>query len=113
MNDFGPTRKLGRGLANLLWSITEIPTTIDRVNDLEGSSSAFSYGVVKGIGRSLYRVRAGFYEVFTFPFPTERSSFRPPYKSHIPWINGGYEEFPPELGFQTRKQYVTTGTYTH
>jgi len=110
MNDYGPTRKLGRALSNLLWGISEIPTTMDRVNDLEGNSSAFSYGVVKGIGRSLFRVRAGVHELFTFPFPTERSSFRPPYKSNIPWIHGGYEEYPPELGFQTRKQYVTLST---
>jgi hypothetical protein len=23
-----------------------------------------------------------------------------------PWIHGGYEEFPPELGFQSRFSYI-------
>ena len=110
MNDNGPTRKLGRALSNLLFGLAEIPSSIDRENDLNGNNSAFTYGVMKGVGRTLFRFRAGVHELFTFPFPTERSSFRPPYKSNIPWINGGYEEFPPELGFQTRKQYGTTTT---
>lgn len=105
MNDYGPTRKLGRGLSNILWGGTELIYTPTQMNDREGNSAAWSYGGVKGIGRFFYRMGMGFYEVFTFPFATHKGSFRPPYQSNIPWVHGGYEEFPPELGFETRYRY--------
>ena len=106
MNDQGPTRKLGRGLANIAFGVTEIPTAMSEMNEREGNSALWSYGAVRGIGRFFARLGYGIYEVTTFPFPTTRSSYRPPYKSNIPWIHGGYEEFPPELGFHTRYRYV-------
>lgn len=106
MNDNGPTRKLGRGLANIFLGVTEIPNTICQINDREGSSTSVSYGVVKGIGRVFYRMHKGIYEVFTFPFATTDGSFKPPYKANVPWIHGGFEEFPPELGFQTKYRYT-------
>ena len=105
MNDYGPTRKLGRGIANIAFGITEITNSACEINEREGNSAGFSYGVVKGVGRFFARMGYGIYEVATFPFPTERDSYRPPYRSNIPWINGGYEEFPPELGFQSRYRY--------
>ena len=39
---------------------------------------------------------------------TYKGSYRPPYKLDPPWIHGGFEEFPPELGFETRLDYVRT-----
>ena len=108
MNDQGPTRKLGRARSNITFGITEIPHTISQINEREGNSAAASYGVVKGFGRFFYRFGAGFYELFTFPFPIVKGSYRPPYKSNVPWIHGGYEEFPPELGFNTKYRYVRT-----
>ena len=60
-------------------------------------------------GRVFYRLHKGIYELFTFPFPTVDGSYKPPYKSNVPWIHGGYEEFPPELGWNTRRRYTTTG----
>jgi putative exosortase-associated protein (TIGR04073 family) len=111
-NDFGPTRKLGRALANsnILMAATEIPNTICMINDREDNAAGRTYGVVKGVGRMFFRMGAGFYELFTFPFPTYKASYRPFYKSNIPWIHGGYEEFPPELGFQTRYRYSRQNT---
>jgi len=107
LNDYKPARKLGRGLANIMYSSAEIGTTMVRVNDLEGNSAAWSYGVVKGINRMMMRIGVGVYEVATYPFPTHRMSYRPVLKSNIPWVNNGYEEFPPEWGFQARKNYST------
>ena len=107
MNDYGPTRKLGRGLSNILYGVTEFPTSIAMIQSREGNSAACSYGIVKGIGRTLFRTGAGVYELFTFPFPTYRASFRPPYRSNVPWIHGGYAEFPPELGWESKKTYCT------
>jgi len=105
-SDYGPTRKLGRGLGNIAYGPTEILDSIFAVNYAEGNSAAWSYGLVRGVGRTFARLGYGVYEVATFPFPTVRGSYRPPYRSDIPWINSGYQEFPPELGFDTRYSYV-------
>lgn len=105
-SDYGPTRKLGRGLSNIAFGITEIPDSIFAVNYDEGNSAAWSYGVVRGVGRTLARLGYGIYEVALFPIPTQKGTYYPPYQSDIPWINSGYAEFPPELGFETRYNYV-------
>jgi putative exosortase-associated protein (TIGR04073 family) len=104
-SDQGPTRKLGRGLGNIAFGSSEILDSIFSVNYAEGNSAAFSYGVVRGVGRTLARLGYGIYEVLLFPFPTTRGTYYPPYRSDIPWINSGFAEFPPELGFETRYPY--------
>jgi hypothetical protein len=58
------------------------------------------------VGRVAYRFGAGWVELFTWPFPTYKGSYRPFYQSDIPWVNGGYSEFPPELGFETKFHYT-------
>ena len=105
-SDYGPTRKLGRGLGNIAYGITEIPFQIGAINDLEGNASALSYGVVRGTGRMLARFGFGLYEVALFPLPMHKGTYYPPYQSDIPWIHSGFSEFPPELGFETRYDYV-------
>jgi putative exosortase-associated protein (TIGR04073 family) len=105
MNDHGPTRKLGRGLANIAFGASELIYQPNMINEREGNSAGFSYGIVKGFGRMFARLGYGVYDLVTFPFPTTRGSYRPPYKSNIPWIHGGMEEFPPELGWETRYRY--------
>jgi putative exosortase-associated protein (TIGR04073 family) len=105
MVDMGPTRKLGRGLSNMLFGITELPTTIAKVNDCEGNN-ALGYGLVRGLGRSLFRFGVGWYEIVTFPAPCYKNSYRQPYPSNVPWTLGGYQEFPPELGFESRYEYT-------
>ena len=105
MNDFGPTRKLGRGLANIAFGASELSVRPNMMNEREGNNAAFSYGIVQGFGRFFARLGYGIYETATFPFPSVRSSYRPPYKSNIPWIHGGMEEFPPELGWESRYRY--------
>ena len=104
-NDYGPTRKLGRGLANVMFGSSEIIVQPSRTNFYEGNSAAFSFGAVKGFGRFFVRLGTGLYEVFTFPFATHHGTYKPPYRSEIPWIHGGYEEFPPELGFESHYRY--------
>jgi putative exosortase-associated protein (TIGR04073 family) len=107
-SDYGPTRKLGRGIANIAFGSSELLVCMEEVNDSDGNAAAWSYGVVRGVGRTLARLGFGVYEVALFPFPTYKGSYRPPYKSDIPWIHCGYSEFPPELGFETRYDYVRT-----
>ena len=105
-NDYGPTRKLGRGLSNFFLAPAEIPVTIAKINNDEGNAAAAGYGVVRGLGRSATRHIAGFLEIVTWPFPAWRQSYYPLLPSDIPWIHAGYPEFPPELGNESKYPYV-------
>ncbi|MDD5199971.1 MAG: exosortase system-associated protein, TIGR04073 family [Terrimicrobiaceae bacterium] len=105
-SDYGPTRKLGRGISNIAFGSTEFIVALTEVNYQDGNSAMWSYGVVRGLGRTFARLGFGLYETALFPFPIYKGSYRPPYKSDIPWIHCGYAEFPPELGFETRYNYV-------
>jgi putative exosortase-associated protein (TIGR04073 family) len=105
-NDYGPTRKLGRGLSNLVFGIAELPSTIAKINEREGNSAAAGYGVVRGVGRSYMRFQAGLVEIFTFPFPVNRGTYSPLLPPEIPYIHAGYQEFPPELGNESKYPYV-------
>ncbi len=111
-NDYGPTRKLGRALANIspLCNLAEASHTICLMNEREGNSAVWTYGPVKAFGRICFRTGMGFYELFTFPFPLYKGSYRPPYRNNIPYIHGGYTEFAPEIGFESRYRYVREGT---
>ena len=104
-SDQGPTRKLGRGLANILYGSSEIFESMSDVNYADGNSAAFSYGLVRGVGRTLARLGYGTFEVVTFPFPTNHGTYKPPYRNNIQWLNSGYAEFPPEIGFETKYDY--------
>jgi putative exosortase-associated protein (TIGR04073 family) len=104
-SDQGPTRKLGRGLGNLLYGSSEIIDSMSDVNYAEGNSAAFSYGLVRGLGRTFARLGYGLFETVTFPFPTQHGTYQPPYHNNIQWLNSGYSEFPPEIGFETKYDY--------
>ena len=105
-NDYGPTRKLGRGLSNFFIAPAEIPVTIARINTAEGNAAAAGYGVVRGLGRSGARHIAGLLEILLWPVPAYRQSYYPLLPSDIPWIHAGYSEFPPELGNESKYPYV-------
>jgi len=104
-NDYGPTRKLGRGLGTFLFASTELPHSVCELNRTEGNSAAASYGVVRGLGRSTARHFTGLFEIFTFAAPVHHDSYRPVLPSDVPWIHAGYSEFPPELGFESKYPY--------
>ncbi len=105
-NDYGPTRKLGRGLSNLFLGSSEIPVTVCKTSKEEGNSAAAGYGVVRGVGRAASRHVAGFLEILSWPFPVWRQSYYPLLPSDVPWIHAGYSEFPPELGNESKYPYV-------
>ena len=105
-NQQGPTRKLGRGVSNLLFGWSELPNTIGKTNQDEGNSAAAGYGVVRGVGRSVLRTSAGIFEILTFPFPIVRGTYYPVLESDTHWIHSGYKEFPPELGNESKYPYV-------
>jgi putative exosortase-associated protein (TIGR04073 family) len=105
-NDYGPTRKLGRGLSNFFIAPAEVFVTVTTVNTYDGNAAANGYGVVRGAGRSVARHVAGLLEILTFPFPAWRESYYPMLPSEIPYIHAGYSEFPPELGNESKYPYV-------
>lgn len=108
MHEYNATRKLGRGWANFLYASSEVGVTMQQVNELEGNSAGATYGFIKGFGRMVIRMGTGVYEIFTYPFPVYKRSYRPILRPKVPWVNGGYDEFPPEFGFSSRKRYTTT-----
>jgi putative exosortase-associated protein (TIGR04073 family) len=105
-NDYGPTRKLGRGLSNFVWAPTDFFVTVNQVNQTEGNSAGASYGVVRGLGRTGARHIAGLIEILTFPFPIWHNGYQPLLPSDIPYIHAGYPEFPPEVGNESKYPYV-------
>ena len=105
-NDYGPTRKLGRGLSNFFIAPAEVFVTVTTINTYDGNSAAAGYGVVRGVGRSATRHVAGLLEILTFPFPAWRESYYPMLPPDIPYIHAGYSEFPPELGNESKYPYV-------
>jgi putative exosortase-associated protein (TIGR04073 family) len=104
-NDYGPTRKLGRGVSNFLFASSELPDTVCKVSKTEGNLTAAGYGVVRGLGRSTARHATGLLEILTFPFPIWHDSYRPILPNDIPWIHAGYSEFAPELGNESKYPY--------
>jgi putative exosortase-associated protein (TIGR04073 family) len=105
----GMIRKLSRAFANLAYGVSEIPANWVRVGDTEGRKAAGSYGVAKGVEKTVVRVGYGLYELITFPAPTYKQGYRPPYYKKMdkyPFL--GYEEFPPQLGFITEAEYCRT-----
>jgi putative exosortase-associated protein (TIGR04073 family) len=105
-NDYGPTRKLGRGLSNFFLAPAEIAVTVAKINEDEGNSAAAGYGVVRGVGRTAARHVAGFIEILTFPFPMWRESYYPILPNDTRYIHAGFSEFPPELGNESKYPYV-------
>jgi len=105
-NDYGPTRKLGRGISNLVIAPTEFFVTVNQINQTEGNSAGAGYGVWRGAGRAAARHVAGLIEILTFPFPIWHDSYQPLLPSDIPYIHAGYAEFPPEVGNESKYPYV-------
>lgn len=115
-NKYNSTRKLGRAISNILYGVSEIPESIVRVSDREGSKAGWSHGLVLGYTKAYKRLGYGFYELFTFRCPTYKGTFKPPYEKcgtdarieMDPTL--GFSEFPPELGvdngpFTTHQQW--------
>ena len=102
------TRKLGRGLSNIVYGWTEIPMTMTRMGELhtEQAAGIMTAGFLKGVRRAGARLTYGFYEVINYQRPLYKDTYRPvmPSINYLPMH--GYEEFPPQIG------YLTTAGYT-
>src|SRR5206468_11277308 len=105
-NDYGPTRKLGRGISNFVIAPTEFFVTVNQVNQTEGNSAGAGYGVWRGLGRAGARHVAGLIEILTFPFPIWRESYYPILPPGLPYIHAGYPAIPPEVRHESQYPYV-------
>ncbi|HUJ11348.1 MAG TPA: exosortase system-associated protein, TIGR04073 family [Verrucomicrobiae bacterium] len=76
-------RKLGRGIANVLFGIVEVPNQITKVNADQGGGAAVTYGVGKGFLRWFEREAVGVYDVVTFPVPFPKG-YKPVMKPEFP-----------------------------
>lgn len=100
------SRKLSRGLNNLLFAWMEPANVWNRSIDDEGSTAAATDILVEGIKRTVVRLGYGAYEVATFPVPSWKQSYRSPYYRKAksdPWW--GYTEFAPQLGLGSEASY--------
>ncbi len=100
--DQGPTKKLSRGVANVLFGWSELSYQIAEVNHHDGNAAAASYGLARGVGRTFSRFGYGVFEILTFPFPTNKGKYTAPYLGRDHWLSAGYHEFPPELGWESK-----------
>ena len=61
--------KLTRGFVNLVTGWVEVPKRVQETSAIDGAAAGFTWGILRGIGYGFMRTAAGFYELFTFPFP--------------------------------------------
>lgn len=70
----GPIRKFGRGICNVAFGVFEIPIQVYKTNETTGGLAAWTYGLLKGVGRFLEREGVGLLEIVTFPMPLPGAS---------------------------------------
>jgi len=76
-------RKLGRGLANVVFGIVEVPNQVTKVTAEHGGGAGVTYGVGKGLVRWIGRELTGAFEVVTFLVPVPRG-YKPIMKPEFP-----------------------------
>lgn len=64
-----PIRKLGRGLANAVTGVVEIPKKVILISKKDNPALGLTWGLVKGAAVGLLRTAVGVYETVTFPIP--------------------------------------------
>ena len=107
----GAIHKLGRGISNILYGVTELPARVMQVNREEGNNAAFGVGVIEGARRGVVRVAYGIVEVATFPVKTYKNSYKAPYQNIEYDPFNGYAEFSPEIGWQSKFRYARTQNF--
>jgi putative exosortase-associated protein (TIGR04073 family) len=76
-------RKLGRGLSNVIFGVTEVPNQISGTTAAKGGAAGATYGTGKGFLRWICREVVGVYEVVTFPLPMG-NGYKPVMKPEFP-----------------------------
>ena len=73
----GTTRKLGRGVANVVSAPLEMIRTPYFVGQRDGGLASITVGLVQGLGATVIRELAGIIEVATFFAPLPKKDFQP------------------------------------
>jgi putative exosortase-associated protein (TIGR04073 family) len=76
-------RKLGRGFANVLFGIAEVPNQIHYTSRTDGGGAAASLGVGRGLLKFLAREVVGVWEIVSFPLPVP-SGYKPVMQPEFP-----------------------------
>lgn len=103
-SEYTPTRKLGRAIANLIYSVEEIPLGIINWTSREGDYAGFSVGIVDGTATMFERMGYGIYELVTFWAPTYKCTYKPPYQGAL------RHERPQGIQSQWRPERIPCGT---
>ena len=75
---YGPMRKLGRGIWNMITFPCEFPNRIYKTTqDMGHSPQWIVYGVFSGLVMAGYRAFAGVLETMTFPIPIPGEKYEP------------------------------------
>ena len=103
------SRKLSRGIGNVLFGWFEYPAVWRKTNESDGAIAAASDFLIEGTKRTFVRAGYGLYEIATFPVPSWKRTYRPPYHHKEALDNWwGYTEFAPELGFRSEIPYSSS-----
>jgi putative exosortase-associated protein (TIGR04073 family) len=84
----GVTRKLGRGIANILTAPMELVRKPSLTQHREGGVAGLTIGVAQGIKAMFMRGGAGFVETFTCAVPFPDSRFQPLVQPEFVYANG-------------------------
>ena len=76
-------RKLGRGVANVLFGIVEVPNQVTKTTSAHGGGAGLTYGFGKGLVRWVGREFTGVYDIVTFPVPFPKG-YKPVMKPEFP-----------------------------
>ena len=85
----GATRKLGRGIANIVTGPSELVREPSLTTEQDGNLAGLTIGVVRGIKSFVVREVAGVYEILTFLVPFPRN-FRPVLQPEFVWMQGSW-----------------------
>ena len=85
----GSTRKLGRGICNMVTAPLELIRTPHLVTQQEGGLAGATVGMIQGVGAVVIRELAGAIEIASFflPFP---NGFNPILKPEFVYANGDW-----------------------
>lgn len=81
----GPEQKLGRGMNNTYEVVRggEFRRTIEQTALFESPEEGYTWGLVRGVNRSLARTGIGIWEIVTFPFPNHDNEYGPIATSYL------------------------------
>ena len=107
-HDYGPTRKLGRGLSNMVWGWSEASVNIAKVSHDEGNAAGGGYGVVRGVGRSFARLAPDYSKQCSSRFPHMEEPISPSFEVTSRGSMGAIRNF--HRSWVTNRNIRTCGT---